>query len=156
MRSGFAGATLIRPAVMIGPDLLRRLPAYPMFGRGETKLQAAFIEDVAAAIATAMQRPEARGTTFECCGPRIYSYAELLGSIARTADIKPRLLPMPFAAWHLLARLAEWLPSPPITRNQVELMEVDNVATPGSVGFAELGIAPRSVEAVLETMLRGR
>ena len=31
---------------------------------------------------------------------------------------------LPFAAWHALARLAELLPSPPLTRNQVELMEI--------------------------------
>ncbi len=31
------------------------------------------------------------------------------------------------AAWHVLAWFAEMLPSPPVTRNQVELMQVDNV-----------------------------
>ena len=163
VRSVFADTTLIRPAVMFGPDdaflttllgLLRRLPVYPMFGRGETRLQPAYVEDVSEAIARSMQRPEAKGTTFECGGPRIYSYEELLRNVARVANIRVRLVPMPFAAWHMLAQLAEWLPSPPIARNQVELMEMDTVATPGTAGFAELGIAPRSLEEVLETMVR--
>ena len=106
-------------------DLLRRLPAYPMFGRGETKLQV-FV-NVALAIATGLQRTESRRSTFECAGPRIYSYDELLRNVARAVNVRPRLLPVPFAAWHLLARFAEWLPTPPITRNQVELMQVDTV-----------------------------
>jgi hypothetical protein len=59
------------------------------------------------------------------------------------------------AAWHTLARLAELLPSPPLTRNQVELMEVDSVASPGMPGFAELGISPRSIEDILPEMVRG-
>jgi uncharacterized protein YbjT (DUF2867 family) len=165
VRSVVSDTTLIRPAVMFGPDdaflttllgLLRRLPVYPMFGRGETRLQPTYVEDVSEAIARSMQRPEAKGTTFECGGPRIYSYEELLRNVARVANIRVRLMPIPFAAWHMLAELAEWLPSPPIARNQVELMEMDTVATPGTAGFAELGIAPRSLEEILETMVRDR
>lgn len=47
VRAAFADATVIRPAVMFGPDdaflttilkLMGRLPIYPMFGRGLTKL----------------------------------------------------------------------------------------------------------------------
>jgi NADH dehydrogenase len=45
------------------------------------------------------------------------------------------------------------LPRPPLTRNQVELMQVDTVASPGTPGFGELGIAPRSVEDILQEML---
>src|SRR5207302_4534665 len=54
VRAAFADAILIRPAVMFGPDdaflttileLLGRLPIYPMFGRGHTKLQPAYVED---------------------------------------------------------------------------------------------------------------
>jgi NADH dehydrogenase len=50
------GATIVRPAVMFGPDdafltmlvrLLKWLPAYPLFGHGLTKLQPAYVEDVA-------------------------------------------------------------------------------------------------------------
>jgi len=59
VRAAFANATLVRPAVMFGPDdaflttllkLLSQLPIYPMFGRGLTKLQPAYVEDVAEAI----------------------------------------------------------------------------------------------------------
>ena len=67
---------------------------------------------------------------------------------------------MPFAAWHALASAGEILPNAPVTRNQIELMQVDNVASPGMPGFAELGISPRPLEDVLREMLaqppRGR
>jgi len=33
-------------------------------------------------------------------------------------------------------------------------MEVDTVVSPGTPGFANLGIKPRSMEEVLESMLR--
>ena len=40
---------------------LRRLPIYPMFGWGETRLQPADVEDVAEAVAMVMQRTEMAG-----------------------------------------------------------------------------------------------
>src|SRR5713226_4271202 len=55
VRAAFVEAIFIRPAVMFGPDdaflttvlkLLRQLPVYPMFGRGLTRLQPAYVEDV--------------------------------------------------------------------------------------------------------------
>jgi NADH dehydrogenase len=63
------------------------------------------------------------------------------------------LIPIPFAAWHVLAWFAEMLLNPPITRNQVELMRIDNVASPEMPGFEELGITPLSIEEILPEML---
>jgi hypothetical protein len=64
------------------------------------------------------------------------------------------LVPVAFAAWHGIAWIAEMLPGAPITRNQVELMQIDTVAAPGVPGFADLGISPRPMEEVLQSMLR--
>ncbi|GLI95391.1 complex I NDUFA9 subunit family protein [Methylocystis echinoides] len=163
VRAAFADAILIRPAVMFGPDdsflttilqLLRRLPIYPMFGRGLTKLQQAYVEDVAEAIARAFHRTDLNATTFELGGPHIYTYKEMLKVIAHEARLKPMLIPIPFAAWRTLARFAEMLPSPPVTRNQVELMQVNNVSSPEMPGFEDLGISPRSVEEILREILQ--
>ena len=48
------------------------------------------------------------------------------------------------------------LPDPPVTRNQVELMEIDNVTSPQVPGFGELGISPQAVEEILAQLLRQR
>ena len=162
VREAFADAILIRPAVMFGLDdaflttilkLLDRLPVYPMFGNGVTKLQPAYVEDVAEAIVRALQRTDMHATTFEFGGPRVYSYEELLKAVAREASLKPRLIPIPFAAWHALAWFAEIFPRPPISRNQVELMQVDTVASQEMPGFGELGITPVAVEEILREIL---
>ena len=148
---------------MFGPDdaflntlvqLLRRLPVYPMFGRGQTRLQPADVEDVGEAAARLMQGTPAEAMTVECGGPRVYTYEELLRTITRAVNVNRMLVPVPFAAWHALAWVAEVLPSAPVTRNQVELMEIDTVASVGVPGFADLGISPRSMEEVLQSILR--
>jgi NADH dehydrogenase len=160
VKSAFPAATIVRPAVMFGPDdaflnttltLLRRLPAFPMFGNGKTRLQPADVEDVAEAIARAFSevRP-----LYELGGPRIYPYEDLLRRIAERAGLRPVLVPVPFLLWQSLAWVAELLPRPPITRNQVELMRIDTVVA-SEPGFAALGISPRPLEDVLDQILSG-
>ncbi|MEK9284688.1 MULTISPECIES: complex I NDUFA9 subunit family protein [unclassified Bradyrhizobium] len=162
VRAAFSEATLVRPAVMFGANdaflttilkLLRRYPIYPMFGRGSTRLQPAYVDDVAEAVTRALLRTET-GVTYECAGPRIYTYEELLRSVAHAAGRRPILIPVPFAAWHVAGWVSELFARPPITRNQVELMQIDSVASIGMPGFSELGIPPQSVEQIISTMLR--
>jgi NADH dehydrogenase len=162
--SVFPEAVIVRPAVMFGTDggivttvldLLRRLPVYPMFGRGQTRLQPVAVEDVAEAIARLVAGAEPAARLFEFGGPRVFTYEEFLRTMAREAGLRPVLAPFPFAGWHILARVAEMLPHPPVTRNQVELMEVDTVTSPGRPGLRELGIAPQPVEDTVRALARG-
>ena len=162
VRTAFSDAIFVRPAVMFGPDdaflitilkFLRQLPVYPMFGRGLTRLQPAYVEDVAEAIGRIMQRAETPSMIFEFGGPRAYSYEEFLRTVAHQAGILPRLVPIPFAVWHALTWASEMLPDPPLTRDQVDLMTIHTVSSPEMPGFCELGITPHSVEAILQRML---
>jgi NADH dehydrogenase len=161
VRAAFPAATIVRSAVMFGPDdafltplvdLLRRFPVFPMFGRGRTRLQPAHVEDIARAIVGALMAGE-RAPLYELAGPRIYTFENLLRTICAHLGVERMLVPVPFGLWKTLAVPAEMLPSPPLTVNQVQLMEVDNVAASGCAGFAALGVEPRSIESELPTVL---
>jgi uncharacterized protein YbjT (DUF2867 family) len=163
VQAAFPDVVIIRPAVMFGSDdgflttilrLLRVLPAYPIFGDGRTRLQPAYADDVAAAITQVLRQSKKPYAIYELAGPRVYSYEQLLRTIARTAGLRPVLLRMPFALWDALAGVAEILPHPPLTRNQVELMQIDTTASDNLPGFRVLGISPRSIEDELEAMLK--
>jgi NADH dehydrogenase len=158
----FVDAAIVRPAVMFGPDdalltplvgMVRRLPAFPMFGRGGTQLQPVHVDDVAEAIVRVIEErpPE---PIHELGGPRTLTYAELLQTIAHRLGVRRILVPVPFGLWRMLAFAAEALPKPPITRNQVELMMIDTVASPRHAGFASLRIAPRGIDETLESLIR--
>jgi uncharacterized protein YbjT (DUF2867 family) len=158
----FPSATLLRPAVMFGPGdafltplllMLRRMPVFPMFGKGSTRVQPAYVEDVGEASARVLQGSHPH-QIYELAGPRIYTYRALLRALALAAGNKPLLLPFPFALWRTIGDLAEFLPNPPITRNQVELMESDCVATPGASGFDALQIRPKAIEDMLPEVLQ--
>jgi uncharacterized protein YbjT (DUF2867 family) len=163
VQAAFPGAVVIRPAVMFAPDdaflttilgLLRTLPAYPLFGDGRTRLQPVHVDDVVAAIAQVLRQTQRPYPIYELAGPRVYSYGELLRTIARSAGLRPVLVRIPFAFWGAVAGLAEILPHPPLTRNQVELMQIDTTASNSRPGFGPLGISPRSLEDELKAMFK--
>jgi hypothetical protein len=58
-------------------------------------------------------------------------------------------VPFPFSLWHLIGYVSEVLPNPLITRNQIGLMEQDNVSEPTAPGFEALQISPQALENVL-------
>ena len=162
VQAAFPGAVIVRPAVMFAADdtflttilrLLRSLPAFPVFGDGRTRLQPVHADDVAVAIAQILRQSEKPYPVYELAGPRVYSYEELLRIITRMTGLRRALMRLPFSLWDTLASVAEKLPQPPLTRNQVDLMQIDTVASEGLPGFHSLGISPRSLENELEAIL---
>ena len=157
VRAAFPQAVIVRPSVMFGPDdafltplanLVQRLPLFPLFGAGETALQPSYVEDVADAVVRILDAPSPE-PIYELGGPRIYRYSELVQTLAKQLGTRSALIPAPFWAWKIAALVAEGLPRAPLTRNQVELMQIDNVASLQLPGFTDLGIAPTGIQAIL-------
>jgi uncharacterized protein YbjT (DUF2867 family) len=160
VREAFPAATIVRPSVMFAADdaflttlvlLARRLPVYPLFGHGETRLQPVHVEDVAEAIARIIMAEKA-GDAYDLAGPDIWSYRQLVQEAARAAGARTRLVSVPFPLWGFGARVSEMIPGAPLTRAQVDLMRRDNVASGGLPGVADLGIVPQQVAPVLEAI----
>lgn len=158
VRADFAGATILRPSVMFGPDdaflttliaLVERLPVLPLFGDGSTRLQPVHVEDVAAAVAILLTGSDPSASTYGLGGPEVLSYRALLERVMRHLERRRSLLPVPFPLWVGLAAACRLLPSPPLTEGQVALMRQDNAADPGLPGFGALGIHPAPIEAEL-------
>jgi uncharacterized protein YbjT (DUF2867 family) len=161
VQHSFPGAIFIRPAVMFGPDdvflttvvrLLRILPIYPMFGRGETKLQPIYVEDVAEGIARVLSGAGGRVASYEFAGARVYTYKELLRTVADRIGARPRLVPLPFALWQILALGGEFLPGSPLTRNQIALMQGDNIPSVDCPGLSSLDITPTEIGTLVSAV----
>jgi uncharacterized protein YbjT (DUF2867 family) len=159
----FPGATIVRPSAMFGPgdalfgtlaDIVRRLPAVPLIGGGSTRLQPVYVEDVAEAIVRLLADPESAGRTYELAGPGVYTLRELVSFALRILDKRRLLVPVPFIVAEIQARLFEFLPSPPLTTGQVDLLRLDNLASGDLPGFRELDIRPKALEEIVPTYLR--
>jgi NADH dehydrogenase len=158
----FPDATIIRPSILFGPEddffnrfaaMARVLPALPLIGGGRTRFQPAYVGDVAEAIARVLENAATRGRSYELGGPKAYSFKQLLEIMLKEINRRRLLLPLPFPLARLEAAFLELLPKPPLTRDQVRLLERDNVVVPGVLGFADLGIQPTALELVLPTYL---
>lgn len=157
VRATFPEAIILRPSVMFGPgdaflramDNVARLPLIPLFGDGRMKLQPVHVEDVAAAVERALDTPTAGGTIFELGGARVYTYREIVQAVLDHTGRRRLRLPVPLPVWRLLAALASALPNPPLTRDQVILMQTDNVVGQSVGTFKDLGVEPRDLESEL-------
>jgi uncharacterized protein YbjT (DUF2867 family) len=149
----FPNAVIFRPSVIFGRgdaflstlENVTRFPVLPLFGGGNTRLQPVYVDDIAAAAHRVLTGPGTTRRIFEFGGPRIYTYRELVTLVAKHLGRRCLLLPMPFSVWRTMTRLTTWLPNPPLTFDQVVLMQRDNVASTQDA-FAELGLKPHSLE----------
>jgi NADH dehydrogenase len=160
------GATIVRPSIVFGPEddffnrfaaLARFSPVLPLIGGGHTRFQPVFAGDVATAIAMAANGETRPGATYELGGPETLTFKELMQFVLATIERRRMLVPLPFALARLQASLLQFLPKPPLTPDQVELLKSDNVVTQEAMRdrrtFAGLGIAPASIQAIVPTYL---
>jgi uncharacterized protein YbjT (DUF2867 family) len=161
----FPGATIVRPGAMFGPgdalfstlaELARLLPALPLIGGGHIRLQPVFVEDVAEAVANILADPGTVGRTYELAGPGVYTLRELVQMTLHLMSKRRLLIPVPFAVAEIQARLFEFMPNPPLTTGQVDLLKADNVASRTLPGLQELKIRPKTVEEVVPTYIGTR
>jgi uncharacterized protein YbjT (DUF2867 family) len=159
-------ATLFRPSIMFGPEddffnrfaaMARLLPALPLVGGGETRFQPVFVGDVAEAIARAVEGQAKAGATYELGGPEVRTFRQLMEYVLATIERRRLLIPLPFALARLQAQFLQFLPKPPLTPDQVELLRYDNVVSERAAGDGRtlkgLGIEPTAMAAIVPTYL---
>ena len=158
VREAFAGATIVRPSLVFGPEddffnrfaeMARFSMVLPLIGGGRTRFQPVYAGDVAAAVAAILRDPATAGRTFELGGPRSYTFKQLLELMLAEIGRRRLLLPVPFAIARMVAAMVELVPLPLLTRDQVTLLRSDNVPGGEQPGLADLGIAPTELEMVL-------
>lgn len=162
VRRHYPSARILRPSIVFGPEddffnrfarMAQLLPVLPLIGGGHTKFQPVYVGDVADAVVRAVDDPAAAGMTYELGGPRVATFRELLETMFRETGRSRPLVTLPFWAARIQALFLEKLPVPMLTRDQVALLERDNVAASSAPGLAALGITPTPMEAILPSYL---
>lgn len=157
-------AVILRPSIIFGTEdgffnqfagMCRFTPILPLVGAA-TKFQPVWVEDVAdAAVRAATGKAEAG--IYELGGPRVATFRECMELMLNVIRRRRLLVDIPFFLARIKAFFLEktaWVGIKPImTRDQIKLLETDNVVSEGAKGFAELGIQPTSMESVLEGYL---
>ena len=155
-------ATIMRPSLLFGPEdeftnrfaaLARISPFLPLIGGGTTRMQPAYVGDVATAVADAVDGRTKPGATYELGGPEVLTMREIMEIILKITDRKRMLLSLPFGLARLQAMFLQFAPGPlKLTPDQVAMLQSDNVvsdtAKAAGLTLEGLGITPDSLEAV--------
>ena len=173
----FPKVTIMRPSIVFGPqdNFFNRLAAlacfspvmpvlgcpYPkynagkidLFGDGGALFQPVYAGDVADAIVRTIENDIYVGKIWELGGPEVFSFKEIIEKILHNTGRKNFLMPVPFGLASIVAFLAELLPVPPLTRDQVTLLRNNSVPDGGANGFLPFDITPTSVDVMLPSYL---
>ncbi|MGH3259409.1 MAG: SDR family oxidoreductase [Streptosporangiaceae bacterium] len=146
--------TTLRPTMIYGAPgdrnlsrllaLLARVPVLPVPGGGRHLQQPVHVADVAAAVLSAVERPESAGTTYDIAGPEPLSFAELLRITARAVGSRTRFLPVPLSPLVAAARGYELLAARPRIRAEQLQRLAEDKAFSIKDAARDLGYAPRS------------
>ncbi len=151
--------TVFRPSVIFGEGdsffnrfagLLRFSPVLPL-ACADSRLQPVWANDVASAIALALEHPDAPGSTWELAGPRVYTLGELVRWTADTLGLNRWVPGLPDGLSRLQAAMMDFVPGKPFSTDNYRSLQVDNVATDNAL--PRLGITPASVESVVPDIL---
>lgn len=159
-------AIVVRPSILFGPEdaffnrfagLAQISPALPLIGGGRTLFQPAFAGDVGQVIALAADGKGTPGTIYELGGPEVRSFRQLMEYMLKVIDRRRLLVPLPFGIAKLQASVLQFMPTPMLTPDQVELLRHDNIVSAAAQTegrtFAAFGIEPDTMEAVVPAYL---
>ena len=144
----FSLATILRPSIVYSVDdkfttqfmtLLNRLPVFPLYYSGKTKFAPIHCSDLTDIIYHVISK-NILSKTIECVGPEIFTFKELLEKLLKLIGKKKILLPMPLALANFSAKIFELLPNPLLTRDQLRLLEYDNIPSGKYKTNSDIGI----------------
>ena len=163
----FPGAIILRPSIIFGTDdsffnrfagLARISPLIPLIG-ADTRFQPVHVDDIAHAAELAVIG-QAKPGVYELGGPDVNTFRELIRQMLEIIRRRRLVIGLPFWVGRMMGRVFEGirfltggLAPAPVTVDQVRQLARDNVVGENASTFADLGISPTSLEAVLPSYL---
>ena len=165
--AAFPSAVILRPSVIFGSDdkffnrfaaMARFGPILPVVG-AQTRFQPVHVDDVAKAAVVAVTG-DAAGV-YELGGPDIASFRSLMQQMLVVINRRRLVINIPFFVARIMAFFLDMgsictgrlVKNTMLTRDQVRALASDNVVAEGAKGFADLGINPSAMAAVLPDYL---
>ncbi len=129
-------------------------PVVPVMGSGDYRSMPVAVDDLMEAMAASLRRDDVLGRTFEIGGPQAVTFNDLLDAVAAVLAVRRWKLHLPLP----LARALVWtmavLPNPPITRDELDSLLIDNVCDNTEV-TRTFGLTLAPLASALRQALKG-
>jgi len=148
VQKNFPLTTILRPSVVYSVDdnfttnfmtLLSRLPFFPLYYNGGTKFTPIHCSDLTDVIYYVISK-NIQSKIIECVGPEIISLKEILKTLLKLIGKSRLLMPLPFFAAKISAKLFQLFPKPLLTLDQLRLLKYDNIPSKKYQTNSEIGI----------------
>ena len=135
IQKNFPLATILRPSVVYSVDdnfttnfmtLLSKLPFFPLYYNGKTKFTPIHCSDLTDIIYYTISK-NIHSKIIECVGPEIISLKEIIKKLLKLISKNKILIPLPFFAANMTAKLFQLFPKPLLTVDQLILLKYDNI-----------------------------
>jgi uncharacterized protein YbjT (DUF2867 family) len=137
IQKNFPLATILRPSVVYSVDdnfttnfmtLLGRLPFFPLYYNGDTKFTPIHCSDLTDTIFHVISK-NIHSKIIECVGPDVISLKAILQKLLKLINKNRLLIPFPFFAANISAKLFQLFPKPLLTVDQLILLKYDNISS---------------------------
>ena len=156
VRASGLNFTIFAPSVIFGrgdaflnkfAHMVSLLPPYvPMALPGASaKFQPVSVDDVARAFVAAINNESTYGQRYELVGPKVYTLKQLVTYVMALAHDKHMIIGLPGFATSILASILQFVPTQPLTPDNVKSMSVDNVSAAPFPAFAGTAAALEDV-----------
>ncbi len=139
---------IVRPTLIFGKEdvllnniawSLRRIPAFPIFGSGDYRVQPVYVKDVARLSVDLAQHTD--DTVVDAVGPEIYTFEELVKLVANAIGSRTRLVHIAPSIGYYLTKIASLvLRDVVLTRDEIAGLMDDLLVSDGKP------TGPRSLE----------
>ena len=158
--SAFPDATIIRPATLFGHEdrfmnwhafMGERLPIVPVVEDGSALVTPVYVGDVADAIIKVIEaRGAFSGARVDLAGPAEFTRKEIMEFIYDITKQQVTMVPVPAPFMRAAAYIADAIPQPYTTVDEVNLWLEDETLEPkeGTFTFEDLGIEPTPIDKI--------
>lgn len=129
--------TIVRPSLVFGEgdeffttlaSLVRWNPVVPIAGDGKTRFQPIWVEDVVTCLVQCLKDSVHDNERVEIGGPEHLTYEEMVDLVKRVVGARRLKMHVPLFLMRRIASLMEFaLPKPPVTREQLKMLAIDNI-----------------------------
>ena len=131
-------STIFRPSVVFGRDddffnrlarIVRWSPVVPLPGGGRSRFQPVWIGDVAECFLQATRMELTPEPVYDVAGPQLMTLKEIVYTLMELTRHRRPILSLPLGPLRAAAAVLETvLPTPPLTRDQLRMLAIDNVS----------------------------
>ncbi len=161
IKKNLRSSIILRPSIIYGSGdnffglfakISKFAPVIPIIGPS-TLFQPVYVNDVALAVIETLKINENKPKTFNICGPKQYSFYQLIEILLSFLERKRILIKVNPKLMMLPGLFLQNLPNPPFTYDQMKLLLKDNISDGLYPELEDLKIKPVLLETKLKELI---